>query len=157
MIDTIHLAGVGTYGPEAQLLYDLKQVNYVYGANGSGKATISRVVADPSHADHARCDLVWKGGRPLEALVYKRDFVAENFGGEEIKSVLTVGKRSVAAWAEIARLKAQARAAEFVIKNAQRRETLRGSDPEVEGGELAELSSLAEQLEAKWHSKIHLQ
>jgi wobble nucleotide-excising tRNase len=152
MIETIHLAGVATYGQEAQSLRDLRPVNYFYGANGSGKTTISRVVADPAHADHARCGVVWKGGRRLDALVYNRDFVEQNFGGEDIKGVFTVGKRSVDALAEIARLKAQA--AELVVKLAQRRETLRGPDPEVEGGKLAELADLGEKIKAKcWAQK----
>jgi wobble nucleotide-excising tRNase len=152
MIETIHLAGVATYGQEAQSLRDLKAVNYFYGANGSGKTTISRVVADPAHADHARCGVVWKGGRQLDALVYNRDFVEENFGGEDIKGVFTVGKRSVDALAEIARLKAQA--AELVAKITQRRETLRGPNPEAEGGKLAELTDLGEKLKAKcWMQK----
>lgn len=142
MIETINLAGVATYGHEVQSLRDLKLVNYFYGANGSGKTTISRVLADPTHADHANCGIVWKGGRRLDVLVYNRDFVEENFGGDDIKGVFTVGKRSVNALAEIARLKAQI--AELVSKIEQRRETLRGSNPEAEGGKLGELTELNE-------------
>lgn len=153
MIETIHLAGVATYGPEAQSLRDLRAVNYFYGANGSGKTTISRVIANPTHADYARCGVVWRGGRQLETLVYNRDFVEENFGGEEIKGVFTVGKRSVDALAEIARLKLQS--AELFAKIAQRSETLRGPDPEVAGGKLGELAELAEKIKVKcWVQKI---
>jgi wobble nucleotide-excising tRNase len=152
MIETIHLAGVATYGQEAQSLRDLKAVNYFYGANGSGKTTISRVVADPAHTDHTRCSVVWKGGHQLDALVYNRDFVDENFGGEDIKGVFTVGRRSVDALAEIGRLKVQL--AELVTKIAQRRETLRGPDPETLGGKFAELADLSEKLKAKcWLQK----
>ncbi|MDQ0072544.1 wobble nucleotide-excising tRNase [Variovorax boronicumulans] len=153
MIETIHLSGVATYAPEAQSLRNLKEVNYFYGANGSGKTTISRVIADPAHSDHSHCGLVWKGARPTDTLVYNRDFVEENFGGENIKGVFTVGKRSVEALQEIERLKSQA--AELMGKIADRRATLRGTDPEVESGKLGDLAELGKKLQAKcWQQKI---
>ncbi len=153
MIETILLADVASYRPDSQSLRDLKEVNYFYGANGSGKTTISRVIAAPSHPDHANCRVVWKSGRPIETLVYNRDFVEENFGGEDIKGVFTVGKRSVEALQEISRLRAQS--AELVAKIAQRRETLRGTDPETERGKLAELGELGKKLTARcWQQKL---
>jgi wobble nucleotide-excising tRNase len=153
MIETIQLSGVATYAPEAHPLRNLKEVNYFYGANGSGKTTISRVIADPGHTDHSNCGLVWKGGRPIDTLVYNRDFVEENFGGEDIRGVFSVGKRSVDALQEIARLKTQA--ADLVDKIGDRRATLRGTDPEVEGGKLEELAELGRKLQAKcWQQKV---
>ena len=153
MIETIHLSDVATFAPEAQSLRNLRQVNYFYGANGSGKTTISRVIANPSHSDHGRCGIVWKGSRPIEALVYNRDFVEENFGGEDIKGVFTVGKRSVEALQEIGRLKELA--AELVRTIEDRRVMLRGPDPEVEGGKLGELTELGKKLQAIcWQQKI---
>lgn len=153
MIETIHLSGVATFAPEAQSLRNLKEVNYFYGANGSGKTTISRVIANPSHSDHGRCGIVWKGSHPIETLVYNRDFVEENFGGEDIKGVFTVGKRSVEALQEVGRLKEQA--AELVRKIEDRRVTLRGPDPEVEGGKLGEVIELGKRLQATcWQQKI---
>lgn len=154
MIETIHVSGVATYALEAQPLRNLKQVNYFYGSNGSGKTTISRVIADPAHPDHSRCRVVWKGLQPLQTLVYNRDFVEENFGGEDIKGVFTVGKRSVEALHEIARLKADV--IEIRRKIADRSATLRGTDSEVQGGKLAELAELRKKLQSKcWQQKIN--
>ena len=153
MIETILLSGVATYGEHPQALQPLKSFNFFYGSNGSGKTTISRVVADPAHPDHARCRLVWKNGRPIEALVYNRDFVDANFSGDDIKGVFTVGKRSVEALQEIARLKAVS--AEQLNKIVGLQGTLRGPNPEVEAGKLGELSELHKALQAKcWLQKV---
>ncbi|TPG24860.1 AAA family ATPase [Variovorax guangxiensis] len=153
MIETIHLSGVATYAPAAQSLRNLKEVNYFYGANGSGKTTISRVIADPAHSDHRGCSLVWKAARLIDTLVYNRDFVEENFGGEDIKGVFTVGKRSVEALQEIARLKIEV--AELETKIANLRATLKGTNPEVESGKCGELAELRKKLQAKcWQQKV---
>ncbi len=153
MIEKIYLADVATYTLEAQSLSGLREINYLYGANGSGKTTISRVIADPTNAEHARCSIIWKDSRPIEALAYNRDFVEENFGGEDIKGVFTVGKRSVDALKSIARLKGQV--ADLVAKISDRRATLRGTDPEVEGGKCAELVELTKWLQTKcWAQKV---
>lgn len=153
MIETIHLSAVATYAPVAQSLSNLKAVNYFYGANGSGKTTISRVIGDPAHVDHRGCSLVWKGARPIDTLVYNRDFVEENFGGEDIKGVFTVGKRSVEALQEIARLKIEVAALETKIANL--RATLRGTDSEVESGKRGELTELSKKLQATcWQQKV---
>ena len=153
MIEKIHLSGVATYAPATQSLLNLKEVNYFYGANGSGKTTISRVIGDPTHSDHGGCSLGWKGARPIDTLVYNRDFVEENFGGEDIKGVFTVGKRSVEALQEIARIKIDA--AELDTKIANLRATLKGTDTEVESGKYGELAELSKKLQAKcWQQKV---
>lgn len=77
MIESITLSGVATYTELAESLTNLSQLNFIYGSNGSGKTTISRVVADP--VGHPICSINWKNGTPLHAMVYNHDFVERNF------------------------------------------------------------------------------
>ena len=69
MIESIQVAKTATYGDAQQALSGLKTFNYIYGSNGSGKTTISRVVAKPDDPAHAGCRVAWKGGATLETLV----------------------------------------------------------------------------------------
>jgi len=91
MIKKIQICNVATYDAVAEELTDLKKINFIYGSNGTGKTTISRVIADcDSHTD---CDLAWKGGSPLKLLVYNRDFVEANFNQpEDLKGIFTLGE-----------------------------------------------------------------
>lgn len=151
MIESIHVAKTATYGDALQSLTGLKTFNYIYGSNGSGKTTISRVVANPADPGHASCKIAWKAGAPLDAFVYNRDFVAANFGLSPIKGVFTLGKQSVEA-AEALRLAAAEvakRVAEIVALTA----TLKG--PDGLGGKKAELEALDQWLQDKcWAQKV---
>ena len=46
MIESIHIAKTATFGDAPQAMIGLKMFNYICGSNGSGKTTISRVIAD---------------------------------------------------------------------------------------------------------------
>ena len=92
MIERIHIKEVASFGSTVQSLTDLKQFNYAYGSNATGKTTISKVIAEP--ASYPQCKLDWKGGLPMETAVYNRDFVAANFNASsDIKGVFTLGKK----------------------------------------------------------------
>ena len=78
MIESIRIVGVASYGQEVQALDGLTKFNFIYGANGCGKTTISRVIDNPTR--YPSCHVGWKSGVPLQAMVYNRDFVARNFG-----------------------------------------------------------------------------
>ncbi|BDX03465.1 hypothetical protein MACH16_22130 [Marinomonas pontica] len=85
-------------------LSDLRRINYIFGANGTGKTTISRVIAGDQGYDH--CQLVWQGGGALERMVYNRDFVDRNFNQDgPLQGVFTLGENQVEAEREIARLR----------------------------------------------------
>jgi wobble nucleotide-excising tRNase len=102
MINQILISNVATYNTPATLS-DLKPVNYIFGANGTGKTTISRVI---SWAEgHQQCQVNWENGSPLDVFVYNQDFVERNFNQETpVKGVFTLGDDQVEAEKEIARL-----------------------------------------------------
>ncbi len=90
MIKAIHIANVASYSPTPQLFGDLKAVNFVYGSNGCGKTTISRIIANP--VKYANSQVLWENGQTQMSMVYNRDFVKQNFKpSEEIKGVFTLG------------------------------------------------------------------
>lgn len=93
---------IATYQAQATLS-DLRCINYIFGANGTGKTTISRVIAQES--GHTHCQLTWQGGAPLEVMVYNRDFVDRNFNQESpLQGVFTLGENQVEAERQIASL-----------------------------------------------------
>lgn len=94
---------VATYQIPATL-NDLRRINFIFGSNGTGKTTISRVIAQAEGHDH--CLLSWQSGTPLEVMVYNRDFVDRNFNQDgPLKGVFTLGENQVETEQEIARLR----------------------------------------------------
>lgn len=92
MIKDIHLENVATFVCSDGIdICDLSKINFFYGANGSGKTTISRVVNNCS--DFNLCSLSWDGS-PKETYVYNEDFVQENFFQSDIPGVFTLGKEA---------------------------------------------------------------
>ncbi len=90
MIETIHLANEGSYDDQGALLDGLKDVNFIFGANGAGKTTISRVVHDVG--SKPKCSITWKNGVALDTRVYNRDFVRDHFDeNSNIKGIYTFG------------------------------------------------------------------
>lgn len=87
-------------------LSDLRRINYIFGANGTGKTTISRVIAQ-AHG-HQHCQLQWQGGIELERMVYNRDFVDRNFNQDSpLQGVFTLGENQVEAEQKIQELRSQ--------------------------------------------------
>jgi len=77
MIESISIANTATFGSSPELLTGLSQFNCLFGSNGIGKTTISRIIAD--EARYPDCSVTWKHGRPLEKVVLNLDFVEKNF------------------------------------------------------------------------------
>lgn len=94
MIESITISKTASYGSSPSVLNGLSKFNYVYGANGSGKTTISRIIKDESA--HTDCHLSWSSADRLETLVYNQDFVENNFNqSNNLKGVFTLGENSV--------------------------------------------------------------
>ena len=91
MIESIQIQNEASYS-SLQTLSELSKLNFIYGSNGSGKTTISRIIAGES--SFSNCRLVWKNGIGLEPLVYNRDFVEKNFNQSiELKGIFTLGEK----------------------------------------------------------------
>ncbi len=75
MIASFELASAPCFGDRPVTIGPLNQVNFVFGANGSGKTTISRALADTLRSGSA---ITWDpAGFPLGIRVYNRDYVAK--------------------------------------------------------------------------------
>ncbi|MCB9831593.1 MAG: AAA family ATPase [Planctomycetes bacterium] len=90
MIQSISILNVATFHPTiVTTLDDLRQLNYIFGSNGTGKTTISRVIADTAYSTTCHC--TWQNGQPLEAVVLNRDFIERNF--DQMRGVFTLGEK----------------------------------------------------------------
>lgn len=89
MISKFNINGVATF-KETQNIDGLKKFNYFFGANGTGKTTISRVIDSPE--DYSSCSITWQSQTPLEVRVYNRNFVARNFNQQKLQGVFTLGE-----------------------------------------------------------------
>lgn len=139
---------VATYR-EAAVLDDLRRVNFIFGSNGVGKTTISRILEQAS--GHQHCQLVWQHQNPLQVMVYNRDFVQRNFEqSPNLAGVFTLGENQVQAEQEIARLQKE------VVKHTDEVNKLNVNLAGVDGqfGKKAELLLLETQLkESCWQQK----
>ncbi|MCX2782243.1 AAA family ATPase [Microbulbifer thermotolerans] len=148
MISEIQInSSVATYQNEAKL-NGLCPINYIFGANGTGKTTISRVIA--GMYDH--CQVKWKG-TPLEVMVYNRDFVDRNFNQNgPLQGVFTLGENQVEAEREIARLQPEIERVTGQIESLQNQ--LNGS--EEQRGKRQELADLEPTLTEKCWKQVEL-
>ena len=95
MFKKFFLAKEASYSDEGETLSDLKTINFIFGANGSGKTTISRVIADPE--SRPACKLKWANDRPLECLVYNTDFTKRNYAAT-LPGIFTLGEKYRSFW-----------------------------------------------------------
>lgn len=149
MISDVAISRVATYGDNAQSLNDLSTFNYVFGPNGSGKTTISRIIANEAAYPH--CTVSWNAGTKLDILVYNRDFVDRNFTqGPRLKGIFTLGQEHVEAAKKVEELKKKMEEMRQQIKSLK--VTLEGEDGQ--GGKIAELKAVEGALSDKcWEQK----
>lgn len=144
MIESIRIQDEACYGCNPQYLDNLSQHNFIFGTNGTGKTTISRIIANENAVPH--CSVIWKGGTKLETLVYNRDFVDKNFDqSPELKGIFTLGEKDKNASSKIAALKTDIDSLVDDIQKLNR--TLEGENGE--GGKRNELAELETKFEAK--------
>lgn len=140
MIEELKIAGCASYSEEGQNLTELRKINFIYGANGSGKTSISRVIASPT--DHPACAVRWASHRSLECLVYNADFVERNFRSS-LPGIFTLGEHDAAVLDQIEQARKDVGDVERDI--SARNIVLKGQDDA--SGKLGERAALRENIE----------
>ncbi len=92
MIESIDIRNVATYDGNGIQIEDLKKINFIYGANGCGKTTLSNFLFNPTDEKYDSCSLSWNGERELNTLVYNKEFRERNFGKGKLGGVFTLGE-----------------------------------------------------------------
>lgn len=97
MISNITIANEASY-PADGVTIQPKPISYIFGTNGTGKTTISRVIA--STATPESCTVTWDDNQPLDVFVYNRDFV-ENTFASQMNGVFTLGAAEISTVEEL--------------------------------------------------------
>lgn len=103
MIEQITIKNVAIYDNQGVRFDDLKKINFIYGANGCGKTTISNFIYDNTDSKFSDCSLTWKNSFPLSVLVYNKEFRERNFGNGKLNGVFTLGEATAEQIKEIER------------------------------------------------------
>lgn len=93
MITSIQIKNVATYDSASGVqISGLKKVNFLYGANGCGKTTISNFLLNPADEKFMDCSASWENGLRINTLVYNKEFREQNFGKGKLNGIFTLGK-----------------------------------------------------------------
>lgn len=91
MINSINISEVASYNADDHVMKDLGRINFVFGANGTGKTTISRVLDNPG--DFPTCSIDWEHGQVQPCKVYNVDFVKNTLTSlSEMPGIFTLGQ-----------------------------------------------------------------
>lgn len=103
MINSIKIKNVATYSSETETLLIPSIVNFIYGNNGAGKTTITRIIENSN--DYLESSLSWDNDIEYHKLVYNRDFVKNNFNEEtKLRGIYTLGEESEEVYKKIEEL-----------------------------------------------------
>lgn len=83
------------YDENGSSLRDCKKINFIYGANGSGKSTISNFLMNQRNERFRESLIEWYGGTHADVKVYNRLFREQNFRQSEIPGVFTLGQATI--------------------------------------------------------------
>lgn len=92
MIKSIKILNEASFKKEV-MIENLQKVNIIYGANGTGKSTISKVLSD-TEGKYPECFIDWADDTPLDVLAYDKDFRDRNFV-ENMPGIFTLGEATI--------------------------------------------------------------
>lgn len=122
MITSIKIRNAATFNDEGQKIDNLKKINFFYGTNGSGKTTISRVLANMK--DYPESKIQWGDSQSEKIIVYNQDFRKRNFSScSDIPGIYTIGEGSINIENKIKEL-----SDEYTRKNEEKSKILNGRD-----------------------------
>lgn len=91
MIKSFTINNIATFDATGITFNNLKQVNFVYGTNGSGKTTISKSLKN----SNPNCSVSWIADNPLDIYVYNKDFKEKNILADSFNGVFTLGEKDL--------------------------------------------------------------
>ncbi|GHR95646.1 hypothetical protein VN0682_13750 [Helicobacter pylori] len=97
-ISQIVLKNAATFGESEASFEDLNFINFIYGANGSGKTTTSSFLKNLAENitpedKFANSKIEWYG-ESLKIEVYNKQFKEEQFRNSQVKCIFTLGKKT---------------------------------------------------------------
>lgn len=90
MIQKIVIKNTASFDYDGIEIDNLKKINFIYGANGCGKTTISNAICSPEN--ETGCSIEWSSDVKDDLLVYNKKFRERNFGVNNIPGVFTLGQ-----------------------------------------------------------------
>lgn len=94
MIRTINMKNCATYPKEGVIIENCQKINFFYGANGSGKSTISNFLYSQTDPQYSMCEIGWENNTTTDIVVYNKDFRTRHFK-EDIAGVFTLGEATI--------------------------------------------------------------
>lgn len=92
MLKKISIKNIATYDTSGIVIDNLNKVNFIYGANGSGKTTISKFIGNYSKDEYKDCQIEWVNNIEIKSLVYNKEFRDKNFEKSDIPGIFTLGQ-----------------------------------------------------------------
>ncbi len=97
-ISQIVLKNAATFDENGANFKDLNSINFIYGANGSGKTTTSsflkNLAENRDENKFANSEIKWHNGESLKIEVYNKQFKEEQFRNSQVKGIFTLGKKT---------------------------------------------------------------
>ncbi|MFT2660286.1 ATP-binding protein [Helicobacter pylori] len=97
-ISQIVLKNVATFDENGASFENLNSINFIYGANGSGKTTnssfLKNLAENRIEDKFANSKIEWHNDEILKIEVYNKQFKEEQFRNSQVKGIFTLGKKT---------------------------------------------------------------